>query len=108
MPQSSLDVRISALAGPTRRAIFERLAEGASSVGEIAATLPVTRPAVSQHLRVLLDAGLVTVTTEGARRVYSVHPDGVAVLKVWLEDMWDRAMAGFAGLAAREMERSTK
>lgn len=76
---------LSALGHPSRRAIFGRLAQAPACVGEVAATLPVSRAAVSQHLRVLKDAGLVTETRVGARRVYQLDPQGLAVVREWLD-----------------------
>jgi DNA-binding transcriptional ArsR family regulator len=84
-----------ALGDPTRRTIFERLADGPRSVGELAADLPVSRPAVSQHLRVLKLAGLVTDSPEGTRRIYRVDPKGVGALRDQLDRFWDKALAAF-------------
>jgi DNA-binding transcriptional ArsR family regulator len=86
----------AALADPTRRTIFARLAAAPMAVGELAETLPVTRPAVSQHLRVLLDAGLVTVRAEGTRRIYAASPDGLRALRTWLDRLWGDALSAFA------------
>lgn len=86
---------LTALADPTRRAVFERLRGGRVSVGEIAANLPVSRPAVSQHLKVLKEAGLVTDEALGTRRVYHIDPDGVGELRAWLDRFWDEALAAF-------------
>ena len=86
---------LTALGDPTRRAIFERLAERPSAVGELARGLPVSRPAVSQHLKVLKDAGLVIDRPAGARRIYSLDPDGVGDLRAYLEQFWSRALAAF-------------
>jgi DNA-binding transcriptional ArsR family regulator len=80
-----------ALGDATRRLIFERLADHPSAVGELAATLPVSRPAVSQHLRALKAAGLVTETSEGARRVYRLDPQGTAAMRAWLDLREERA-----------------
>jgi DNA-binding transcriptional ArsR family regulator len=85
----------AALADPTRRDIFERLARRSLSVGELAAELPVSRPAVSQHLKVLLDAGLVDMRQEGTRNVYAVDPHGVAVMRAYLDRFWSKALAAF-------------
>lgn len=85
----------SALADPTRRAIFERLAAGSRSVGELAAELPVSRPAVSQHLKVLKGAGLVDDRAHGTRRLYRVDPDGVAAMRDYLDGFWDQALTAF-------------
>ena len=84
-----------ALGDPTRRAIFERLVRGPLAVGALAEQLPVSRPAVSQHLRVLKLAGLVEDEAEGTRRVYRVDPDGVRDLREQLDRFWDQAMAAF-------------
>jgi DNA-binding transcriptional ArsR family regulator len=89
----------SALSDPTRRAIFERMRGGPRPVGELAEGLPVSRPAVSQHLRVLLDAGLVRVTPEGARRLYQVEPKGLLALREWFDGFWDDAMTNFKAAA---------
>jgi DNA-binding transcriptional ArsR family regulator len=93
---------IGALGDPTRRAIFERLADGPLSVGEIARGLPVTRPAVSQHLRVLKDAGLVIDRAVGNRRLYQVNADGVAAMRAYLDQLWSRALAGFKAAVERD------
>ncbi len=94
-----------ALGDPTRRAIFERLLEGPRAVGELAARLPISRPAVSQHLRVLKDAGLVTDRAEGTRRLYTVHAAGLAKLRADLDRFWDHALAAFKH-AAEAAERA--
>lgn len=86
---------LTALADPTRRAVFERLRRGPVPVGVIAAGLPVSRPAVSQHLRVLKDAGLVRDEAVGARRIYAVDTRGVAELRAWLDRFWDEALNAF-------------
>jgi DNA-binding transcriptional ArsR family regulator/uncharacterized protein YndB with AHSA1/START domain len=85
----------AALGDPTRRAIFERLRAGPRSVGELARSLPVSRPAVSQHLRVLREAGLVSDRKEGTRRLYRVAPEGVAELRAYLDRFWDDALSEF-------------
>ena len=90
---------LGALADPTRRAIFERLAGGPRSVGELAEGLPVTRPAVSQHLRVLKDAGLVFDRADGTRRLYQLDPDGVGALRAYLDRFWTQALAAFKAAA---------
>ena len=84
-----------ALADPTRRALFERLRAGPASVGDLAAELPVSRPAVSQHLKALKLAGLVTDRPEGTRRVYTIDPDGIGELRRWLDQFWDDALDSF-------------
>ena len=98
---------MNALGDPTRRAIFEQLAEGPKPVGELASSLPVSRPAVSQHLRVLKEAGLVTERPEGTRRVYRIEPDGIVALRAYFEGFWDRALAQFEAEAERR-ERSNR
>jgi DNA-binding transcriptional ArsR family regulator len=86
---------LTALGDPTRRAIFERLADRPRAVGELARELPVSRPAVSQHLKVLKDAGLVIDRRAGNRRIYQLDPDGVGVLRAYLDHFWNQALAAF-------------
>jgi DNA-binding transcriptional ArsR family regulator len=86
---------LAALGDPTRRAIFEHLADRPRAVGELAEVLPVSRPAVSQHLKVLKDARLVVDRSEGTRRIYQLDPDGLAELRGYLDHFWDQALAGF-------------
>ena len=86
---------LTALADPTRRAVFERLRAGPRGVGEIAATLPVSRPAVSQHLKVLKEAGLVADEARGTARIYRIHAEGLRELRDWLDGFWDDALASF-------------
>jgi DNA-binding transcriptional ArsR family regulator len=86
---------LSVLGDPTRRAIFELLARRPCSVGELAEQLPISRPAVSQHLRVLKDGGLVVSRAEGTRRVYRLNPDGVTALRAYLDRVWDDALRAF-------------
>jgi DNA-binding transcriptional ArsR family regulator len=93
---------LDALGDPTRRQVFELLRGGSRSVGELAAELPVSRPAVSQHLRVLETAGLLTHRREGTRNLYAVNGDGVAELRAWVEGFWDEALARFKAAAERE------
>jgi DNA-binding transcriptional ArsR family regulator len=95
---------LGALADPTRRRIFERLLPGPLAVHEIADGMPVTRPAVSQHLRVLSNAGLVTARSEGTRRVYAVRPEGIRVLREWMDEFWGRALEGFRAAAEAAAE----
>ena len=95
----------SALADPTRRAIFERLARRPRPVGELARELPVSRPAVSQHLRVLREAGLVSDEKVGSRRLYRVDPDGVAGMRSYLDRFWSDALAAFENAARAEENR---
>jgi DNA-binding transcriptional ArsR family regulator len=84
-----------ALADPTRRSVFEQLRRGPKSVGKIAAGLPVSRPAVSQHLGILKKAGLVADRAEGTRRVYYIDPHGLAAIRIWLDQFWEDALASF-------------
>ena len=86
---------LAALSDPTRRAVFERVLEAPRSVGEIAKVMPISRPAVSQHLKVLKDAGLVVDRPDGNRRIYQVDPDGVAALREYLDRFWSRSLASF-------------
>jgi DNA-binding transcriptional ArsR family regulator len=86
---------LTALGDPTRRAVFERLADRPRAVGELASDLPVSRPAVSQHLKVLKDAGLVIDQPIGTRRVYRLDPNGLRDLRAYLDHFWDQALAGF-------------
>jgi DNA-binding transcriptional ArsR family regulator len=86
---------LAALADPTRRRVFERLKSGPRPVGAIARGLPVSRPAVSQHLKALKEAGLVADRPEGTRRVYYIDPHGLGVLRKWLDQFWDEALAAF-------------
>jgi DNA-binding transcriptional ArsR family regulator len=92
---------MAALADPTRRAVFERLRGGPRPVVEIARGLPVSRPAVSQHLRVLKEAGLVRERREGTRNFYSVNGDGLAEVREYLEEFWDEALAAFKLVAEK-------
>jgi DNA-binding transcriptional ArsR family regulator len=94
----------AALHDPTRRAVFERLRDGPRPVGDIARGLPVTRPAVSQHLKVLKEAGLVADRSEGTRRIYYIDPKGLGAMRAWLDQFWEAALAAFAA----EVERATK
>jgi DNA-binding transcriptional ArsR family regulator len=93
---------MDALGDPTRRSIFERLRSGPRAVGEIAAELPVSRPAVSQHLRVLKEAGLVTERRNGTRRLYRVDPDGLAELRDYFDAFWNEALSAFKDAAEEE------
>ena len=93
---------MDALGDSTRRAIFEMLRNGPLAVGEIAGELPVSRPAVSQHLRVLKEAGLVTERRDGTRRIYRVDPDGVGSLRAYFDEFWNEALAAFKEAAEDE------
>src|SRR6266487_3533700 len=96
---------MDALGDPTRRAIFEQLRRGPRAVGEIAGELPVSRPAVSQHLRVLKEAGLVTERRDGTRRLYRLDPDGLGELRDYFDDFWTEALADFKATAERRNEQ---
>ncbi|MGH2940515.1 MAG: ArsR/SmtB family transcription factor [Solirubrobacterales bacterium] len=95
----SIGQTLIALGDPTRREVFELVAARPRAVGELAAELPVSRPAVSQHLRVLKEAGLVTDEAVGARRVYQLHPEGVAELRDYLDGFWNRSLRAFKAAA---------
>ena len=92
----------AALGDPTRRAVLARLRTGPRSVGEIVATLPVSQSAVSQHLRVLREAGLVTDRREGTRRLYQVDLEGLTTLRAYVDEYWDEALAAFQRYAEEE------
>ena len=96
---------LDALGDPTRRSVLERVASGPIAVGELARALPVSRPAVSQHLRVLKDAGLVVDRAEGTRRLYSLSPTGVDELRAWLDGLWSTQLAAFKEAAERKEPR---
>jgi len=93
---------LSALADPTRRTIFERVSAGPSTVGDLASGLPVSRPAVSQHLRVLKEAGLVAETAEGTRRIYRLDPRGIGAMREWLDAHWAQALAALKDFADQQ------
>src|SRR5262245_21609956 len=95
---------LAALSDPTRRQIFEALRTGGLSVGEVAHGLPVSRPAVSQHLKVLKVAELVSDRAEGTRRVYHIDPNGLAAMRAWLDQFWDIALRSYAA----EVKRSER
>ena len=96
------DRLFSALADPTRRQLFERLAEKPQTVGTLASHFPISRPAVSQHLKVLKDAGLVSDEAKGTSRIYRIDPQGLGPMRRWLDDQWDRSLANFKALAEQE------
>jgi DNA-binding transcriptional ArsR family regulator len=96
---------IAALADPTRRAIFERLRGGPLPVGELANELPVSRPAVSQHLKVLKEAGLVSERRNGTRRLYRIEPQGVSALRAYFDQFWNEALDAFKDAVEREEEQ---
>jgi DNA-binding transcriptional ArsR family regulator len=100
---------LAALADPTRRRIFERLKSGPQAVGSIARWMPVSRPAVSQHLKVLKEAGLVADRPEGTRRVYHIDPNGLGALRAWVDQFWDQALSAFqAEVETRMSEQRDK
>jgi DNA-binding transcriptional ArsR family regulator len=96
----------TALGDPTRRAIFERLADRPRAVGELASELPVSRPAVSQHLKVLKDAQLVVDRKVGTRRIYQLDPDGLSALRGYLDHFWDQALAGYRSAVEQAMKEA--
>jgi DNA-binding transcriptional ArsR family regulator len=102
----SFDAVLDAVGEPSRRAILRRLGAGPSSVADLARELPVTRPAVSQHLKVLLDTGLVTFERVGTRNLYRLRPEGLAPLRAWLDELWDAALASYAAQAGELARRS--
>jgi DNA-binding transcriptional ArsR family regulator len=95
----------AALADPTRRRIFERLAQRPASVGKLASGFEVTRPAVSQHLKVLKDAGLVMDEKQGTCRVYRIDPRGVQTMRAYLDRFWDRALIAFKEAVEKEKDK---
>ncbi len=99
---------LAALADPTRRTVFERLRNGPHAVAEIARGMPVSRPAVSQHLKVLKEAGLVADRPEGRRRVYYIDPNGLGALRQWLDQFWDQALAAFQAEVERDAQQPTE
>jgi DNA-binding transcriptional ArsR family regulator len=103
VPTYQLDA-LGALGDPTRRAIFELLAARPRAVGELAKELPVSRPAVSQHLKVLKEVALVTDSADGTRRLYRVDPRGVHALRDYLDQLWDNALTAFAAAVEEEDE----
>ena len=96
---------LTALGDPTRRAVFELLGDGPRAVGEIASELPVTRPAVSQHLKVLKEAGLVIDRPDGTRRLYELNPDGIGALRAYFERFWTRALTSFKHRVEQQEEQ---
>ena len=102
--QAACERAFAALADPSRRQVFERLRAGPLPVGDIARGMPVSRPAVSQHLKVLKEAGLVTDRADGTRRIYAIDPQGLAALRSWLDQFWDDVLMAFAA----EVERKPK
>jgi DNA-binding transcriptional ArsR family regulator len=99
---------LEALGDPTRRLVFKRLRGGARSVGEIAEGMDVSRPAVSQHLKILKQARLVTDRAEGTRRLYAVDTRGIETLRKWLEGFWEEALSAYKEAAEREAAKERK
>jgi DNA-binding transcriptional ArsR family regulator len=106
MPVTNASDGMAALSDPTRREVFQILAAGPSSVADIARRLPVSRPAVSQHLRVLKQAGLVTARPQGTRHLYQLDPSGIAALRDYLDSLWQTALEQFKRQAERSAPRS--
>jgi DNA-binding transcriptional ArsR family regulator len=102
------ETALAALADPTRRRVFEELRSGPRSVGSIAQRMPVSRPAVSQHLKVLKEAGLVADRPEGTRRVYYLDPKGLAAIRRWLDQFWDDALLAFQAEVERPQSETDK
>ena len=102
----SYEAVLAALADPTRRGIVELLRDAPMPVGRLAERFTVTRPAISQHLRVLSDAGLVEVEARGASRIYRLSPDGIGTLRRYLATLWDDALQSYAAEARRQSRRS--
>jgi DNA-binding transcriptional ArsR family regulator len=98
------EIALNALSDTTRRDLFERLRHGPSSVTALAEGLPISRPAVSQHLKILKDAGLVVDEAQGARRVYRVNRDGLAALRTWLDGFWDDALDAYQAEIQRQID----
>jgi len=102
------DLQLAALADPTRRAVFERLMKGPLAVAELAHGMPVSRPAVSQHLAALREAKLVTHEKSGTRNIYRVNPEGIAALRRYLDALWTRALGDFKAVAEATHPRQRK
>lgn len=98
--------QLTALADPTRRKVFELVREQPRPVGVLADRLPISRPAVSQHLKVLTGAGLVRASMDGTRRIYTVNPTGLEKLRRWIDDQWEQVLDSFEEAAKREAEES--
>lgn len=107
-PDHRLDLVLRALSDPTRRAMIERLSAGPCPVGALAEELPVSRPAVSQHLRMLADAGIVTAEAQGARRIYRLCDAGPAELRAYVDRLWSDALTAFEAAAHAEAARTRK
>jgi DNA-binding transcriptional ArsR family regulator len=96
---------LTALSDPTRRRIVERLAAGPQRLGSLARGLPVSRPAVSQHVRLLCDAGLVRATGDGPRKDYALDPEALTSLRLWLDSLWTVSLAAYGAAAQKEADR---
>jgi len=105
---TQIERALDALGDPTRRAVFKRLQKGNRSVREIAQGMDVTRPAVSQHLKILRTAGLIVVRIEGTRRLYGIDPHGIEVLRNWLDGFWDETLMAFKQAAEQEARQERK
>jgi DNA-binding transcriptional ArsR family regulator len=99
---------LTALADPSRRTVFEKLWKSPASVGVLAATMSISRPSVSQHLKVLKDSGLVVDEAHGTRRIYRVDPRGLASLRAWLDQFWDEALVAFKADVERTQKKKVR
>ena len=104
----NVEQALDALGEPTRRLVLKRLRNGTRSVRELAEGMDVSRPAVSQHLKVLKTAGLVMVRAQGTRRLYAIDPRGLEALRIWLDGFWDEALAAFKQAAERQATKSRR
>lgn len=104
---ANVSTALAALADPTRREIFERLARRPAAVGELAVQLPVSRPAVSQHLRTLKEAGLVSDRALGTRRIYQIDPQGLGAMRAWLDRFWTEALDAFKAEVEKHEEKES-
>jgi len=100
------DKALAALSDPTRRRIFERLRKGPKAVVALARGMPVSRPAVSQHLKILKEAGLVREEQQGTRRIYEIDPKGLGALRRWLDQFWDEALDAFRAEVEKDKEKT--
>ena len=108
MTTVNAELALDALGDPTRRLVFKRLRAGSHSVREIAEGLDVSRPAVSQHLKVLKNAGLAIVRIQGTRRLYGIDPQGIEAVRSWLDEFWDNALIAFKRAAEWEAAKARK
>ncbi len=102
-----IGIQLAALADPTRRSIYDLVRRRPRSVRELTEELPISQPAVSQHLKILGSASLVAATRQGTRNIYSADPNGVAILRAWVEELWDDVLDAFTDAATRESERES-